>query len=76
MVHLVPARIDYKVRDIAEMVFDSVYKLHGLPDAIVSDRDTLFTSEFWKRLHELIGVELFMSMAYHPESDGTMEHMN
>jgi transposase InsO family protein len=61
---------------MAELVFEHVYKLHGLLKYIVSDRDSLFTSIFWKRLHELIGVKLKMSSAYHPETDGSIERAN
>jgi hypothetical protein len=57
-VHLVPGRTTYKARDVAELVFAEVYRQHGLLKRIVSDRDVLFTSEFWQRLHKLIGVEL------------------
>ena len=53
MVHLVPTRQNYKVADMAEVIFDTVYKLHGLPKRIISDRDSLFTSHFWKKLHEI-----------------------
>ncbi len=66
MVHLVPTRQTYGARQIAEVIFDTVYKLHGLPERIISDRDSLFTSTFWQRLHELLGVELRLSSAYHP----------
>jgi transposase InsO family protein len=76
MVHLVPSRQDFRAKDVADLVFDHVYKLHGLPKAIVSDRDSLFTSTFWKHLHKLIGVELRMSSAYHPETDGSTERAN
>jgi hypothetical protein len=76
MVHLVPGRINYTARQVAELVFAEVYKHHGLPKSIVSDRDVLFTSTFWKQLHELIGTKLNMSSAYHPESDGSTERAN
>jgi hypothetical protein len=76
MVHLIPTRQTYKAKDIAEMVFEHVYKLHGLPDYIVSDRDSYFTSIFWKELNRLIGVELRLSSAYHPQTDGTTERAN
>lgn len=76
MVHLVPSRTDYTARQVAELVFAEVYKHHGMPKAIVSDRDVLFTSTFWAHLHELVGVELRMSSAYHPESDGSTERAN
>lgn len=76
MLHLVPSRVNYDSEDVAELVFAEVYKHHGLPRAIVSDRDTLFNSIFWIHLHKLIGVELHMSSAYHPESDGSTERAN
>jgi hypothetical protein len=76
MVHLIPSRINYTARQIAELMFESIYKLHGLPRCIVSDQDVLFTTTFWKRLHELIRTKLHMSSAYHPESDGGTECAN
>ncbi|OBZ66142.1 Transposon Ty3-I Gag-Pol polyprotein [Grifola frondosa] len=76
MVHLVPSRTNHTAKQVAELVFAEVYKHHGLPRAIVSDRDVLFTSLFWTHLHKLLGVELRMSSAYHPESDGSTERAN
>ncbi|PIL25631.1 hypothetical protein GSI_11380 [Ganoderma sinense ZZ0214-1] len=66
----------YRTRDVAELVFSEVYKLHGLPKAIVSDHDVLFTSTFWSELHGLIGTKLRLSSAYHPELDGSTERAN
>ncbi len=76
MVHLVPSCMNYKVKEVAELIFEEVYKLHGLPKGIVSDRDMLFTSIFWSHLHKLIGSKLKMSSAYHPEADGATERAN
>ncbi|KAJ3556748.1 hypothetical protein NP233_g11909 [Leucocoprinus birnbaumii] len=76
MIHLVPSRVNYNARQVAELIFREVYRLHGLPKSIVSDRDTLFTSTFWQRLNELVGTKLLMSSAYHPESDGSTERAN
>ena len=76
MVHLIPSRITYNARQIAELMFEQIYKLHGLPKHIISDRDVLFTSTFWGHLHELIGTKLKMSSAYHPETDGSTERAN
>lgn len=53
-----------------------IYKLHGLPSAIVSDRDKIFTSHLWRELFRLAGVELRMSSAYHPQLDGQIERVN
>ncbi len=76
MVHLVPTMQTYGATEIAEVVFEHVYKLHGLPERIISDRDTLFTSTFWRRLHELLGTELRLSSSYHPQTDGATERAN
>ena len=76
MVHLVPSRINYNATQLAELVFENIYKIHGLPKNIISDRDVLFTSTFWSRLHRLIGTRLRMSSAYHPQSDGSTERAN
>lgn len=76
MVHLVPSRVNYTAREVAELVFDEVYKHHGLPRSIVSDRDVLFMSTFWTNLNRLIGMNQQMSSAYHPESDGATERAN
>ncbi|GJY20732.1 putative reverse transcriptase domain-containing protein [Tanacetum coccineum] len=45
----------------------------GVPTSIISDRDSLFTSRFWKSLQEAMGTQLDMSTAYHPETDGQSE---
>jgi hypothetical protein len=76
MVHLVPTCQTYKATDMAEVIFDIVYKLHGLPERIISDRDSLFTSHFWRKLHKLLNVELRMSSAFHPHTDGATKHTN
>ncbi|KAF8831165.1 hypothetical protein HHX47_DHR1000004 [Lentinula edodes] len=76
MVHLVPSKTTYKAKQIAELVFSEIYKHHGLPKNIISDRDSYFTSTFWTHLHNLIGTKLKMSSAYHPETDGSTERAN
>lgn len=66
MVHLATTKQTYRAKDIAKVMFNLVYKHHGIPSNIVSDRDTLFTSTFWQRFHQLTGVELRMSTSFHP----------
>lgn len=58
------------------LYMENVFKLHGLPEAIVSDRDKISTSNFWQELFRLAGTELRMSSAYHPQSDGQTERVN
>jgi hypothetical protein len=76
IVHLIPSRTDYTTPQLAELIFAEIYKHHGLPKNMISDRDVSFTSGFWQHLHSLLGVKLCMSSAYHPETDGTTEHTN
>lgn len=76
MVHLVATKQTYRAKQIAEVIFDTVYKLHGLPERIISDRDSLFTSTFWRTLHSLLGVDLRLSSAFHPQTDGATERAN
>jgi hypothetical protein len=67
MVHLLPTKQDYTVKNMAEVMYNNVYKLHGLPDIIVSDRNKLFTLRFNEELHNLLGTELRFLSSYHPK---------
>ena len=60
----------YSAAKVAELFFREVFRLHGLPKTIVSDRDSKFTGAFWQELFWLVGTELAMSTSYHPLSDG------
>ena len=76
MVHFIPTETTATAPQTAKLVFDHVFRLHGLPKAIVSDRDSKFTSRFWKTLFKLTGVKLSMSTAFHPQTDGQTERAN
>jgi hypothetical protein len=53
-----------------------VYRLHGLPRKIISDRDVRFTGRFWQELHRLVQTKLAMSSSFHPQTDGQTERAN
>ena len=63
-------------KQIVEVFCKNIYKLHGFPKIIVSDRDAKFTSNFWKEFCKQIGITLNMSSAYHPQTDGKTEVVN
>jgi len=75
-IQLVPTQTDITAEDLAYIFFDKWYCKNRLPTDIVSNRDKLFMSRFWKALHKLTGVKLKLSMVYHPETDGTSEQTN
>ncbi|OJT13288.1 Transposon Tf2-12 polyprotein, partial [Trametes pubescens] len=72
----VPCRTDMSAEDFAGLFFQHWYCENGLPTNIVSDRDKLFISKFWRALHKLMGVRLDMSSSYHPQTDGSSERTN
>jgi transposase InsO family protein len=61
---------------LASIFVEHVFKLHGLPLSIISDRDPRFTSKFWKALFKRLGTQLRMSTSHHPETDGQTERTN
>ncbi|GJW93002.1 putative reverse transcriptase domain-containing protein [Tanacetum coccineum] len=68
--------MDFKtdsIEKLAQLYLKEIVCKHGVPTSIISDRDSLFTSRFWKSLQEAMGTQLDMSTAYHPETDGQSE---
>jgi transposase InsO family protein len=74
--HFLPLKHPYTAASVAQAYLDGVFKLHGMPVELVSDRDPVFTSNFWKELMRLVGVQLDMSSGQHPQSDGQTERVN
>ena len=71
-----PTHSSAMAQDIARLVYSSWYRHFGVPKAITSDHDKLFTSKFRKELHKRIKVSLRMSTSFHPETDGSSERSN
>ena len=74
--HLVPLPTNISAKDLAKIFIKEVWKNHGLPTDIVSDRDTKVTSHFWQALIDLLGIQTKLSTAFHPETDGQPEWVN
>src|SRR5262249_42398304 len=76
MVHLAPSHANDNAKDVADCLVNKVIALHGVPQSIVSDRDSKFTSLFWKSLMQRLNIQSKMSSAFHPQTDGQTERMN
>ena len=71
-----PLKTTATAQDVTELFYRTWYRQFGLPNAITSDRDKLFTSGFWKEIFRKIAVHLRMSTSFHPETDGSSEPSN
>ncbi|GJP76635.1 hypothetical protein CLOP_g7049 [Closterium sp. NIES-67] len=76
MAHFIACQQTITAEQTAQLFLANVIRLHGLPPAIISDRDPKFTSNFWRHLWDQFGTKLQFSSAYHPQTDGQTERVN
>ncbi|KAJ9524664.1 hypothetical protein QJQ45_024262 [Haematococcus lacustris] len=76
MVHLAPTVEKVNGEDVARLFYDNVFKLHGMPLEIISDRDPRFRGQFFSGLCDIMQTKQCLSTAFHPQSDGQTERMN
>jgi hypothetical protein len=76
MVHFAPTSQNVTSEGLADLFLWNVFRLHGMPDNIVSDRDVRFMSAFWSDFFARAGTRLAMTSVYHPQADGQTERMN
>ncbi|SGY45721.1 BQ5605_C001g00329 [Microbotryum silenes-dioicae] len=74
--HFIPTHKTDSSRDLARTFLTHVFKLHGLPTDIVSDRGATFTSNWWSEFLAMLKIKPNLSTAFHPESDGQTERTN
>ncbi|KAF0915860.1 hypothetical protein E2562_039284 [Oryza meyeriana var. granulata] len=74
--HFIPLAHPYSAESVAQAFFTDIVRLHGVLQSMVSDRDPVFTSTFWRELMRLMGVKLHMTTAFHLQSDGQSEAAN
>ena len=76
MTHFIPCTHTITAKEMANLFWRDVGRLHGIPSVLISDRGDKFTSKFWKELWRLTGTSLRMGTAYHPQSSGQVERFN
>ena len=76
MVHLAACKTTDGAEQVAQLYLEMVYKLHGLPQQIISDRDSKFMSNWYKAFMAKLGVKNTPSSVYHPQTDGQTENTN
>lgn len=74
--HMVANHKEDTAQTVARLFIENVVRLHGMPSSIVSDRDSRFTSTFWRELMSALGTELKLSTPHHAQTDGQTERVN
>jgi hypothetical protein len=74
--HFIPTNTTITAAGAAKLFLQHVWKLHGLPRKVVSDRGSQFVGEFTRELYRLLGIKIAASTAYHPQTDGQTERVN
>jgi transposase InsO family protein len=74
--HFLPCSKTMTSFDLADLFVREIFRLHGLPSDIVSDRGSIFVSQFWTALMKTLKIDQKLSSAYHPQTDGQTERVN
>src|SRR5882724_5650278 len=74
--HVIPTTLDIMALGVARLFRDNVWKFHGLPEEVISDRGTQFVSSFTCNLSQLLGIKVAASTTYHPQTDSQTKRVN
>ena len=74
--HFIPVKTSYKAANIADIFLKQIFRLHGVPKVIISDRDPKFIGNFWNSLFKGLNTTLNFSTSFHPQTDGQTERVN
>jgi hypothetical protein len=74
--HFIPIKSTCKEIYISIIFMKEIFRLHGIPNEIISDRDTKFTSNFWKSMFVGFETKLLFSTSIHPQTNGKTERVN
>ena len=73
MTHFVATTEGISVEELVRLFRDNVWKLHGLPESVVSDRGLQFVVELTKKLNWILGIKTKLSTAFYPQTNGQIE---
>jgi len=76
MTHFVATTEGMSAERLARLFRDNIWKLHGLPESVVSDREPQLAAELTKELNRMLGIKTKLSTVFHPQMDGQTERMN
>jgi len=76
MTHFVVTMEGTTAEGLARLFRDNMWRIHGLPESVVSDRGPQFAAKLTKELNRMLGIKIKLSTAFHPQMDGQTERMN
>lgn len=68
--HFIPVQSTYKTVKLVDIFMREIFRSHGIPKVVISDKDVKFTYALWKFLFEALGTQVQFSTSYHPYTDG------
>jgi hypothetical protein len=74
--YFIPYKEDLTIEELVYTFNRNIITNHGIPKEIISDRDKLFISNFWKSLMDQLGIHQKILIVYHPQTDGQTKRLN